>query len=282
MKRKSLKNGFSIPALGMGTWCFGGRDTHDPANDDEAQIHALRCGMEEGFTLIDTAEYYAAGYAETLVGKAAAGVPRDSLFITSKVWKTHLRHDDVLRAAEQSLQRLNTSYFDLYLYHQIDDAVPLEETVGALNELVRRGLTRRIGVSNFALPRLKRAMALSREPIVVNQVNYSLTVREVQTSGLLEFCQENDVIVQAWRPVRGLVPCPLTDALCRKYSCTLHQLALAWLLAQENTVAITAMKNPAHLAENMAACGLVLDRDDVALLMRDMPGQVPSGAVPLK
>ena len=150
MRKVLLKNGFSLPVLGMGTWLFGGRETRDPSNDDAGQIAALQAGIEAGFSLIDTAEYYAGGYAETLTGRAIAGYPRAGLFLTSKVWKTHLRRDDVLRAAENSLRRLGTDYLDLYLYHQVSEQVPLEETIGAMNELVERKLVRHIGVSNFA------------------------------------------------------------------------------------------------------------------------------------
>ena len=282
MQTKSSKNGFSLPVLGMGTWQFGGRQEHDPENDDAGQIAALQAGIEAGFGLIDTAEYYADGYAETLVGKAIAGYPRDKLFLTSKVWKTHLRHDDVLRSAENSLKRLGTDHFDLYLYHQIDDAVPLEETVDALNELAESGLTRYIGVSNFAPDRMIRAIRCSSVPIAVNQVHYSLKVREPEAAGLAECCRRHDVLLQAWRPLRGVEPCPLTDELCRKYGMTLPQLALSWLISQENVTAITAMKNPAHIPGNLKAAGLRLSGPDIERLRSEFPGQTAVSAVPLR
>ncbi|MBO4647407.1 MAG: aldo/keto reductase [Lentisphaeria bacterium] len=282
MKTKSLKNGFVMPVLGMGTWQFGGREERDPENDDAGQIAALQAGLEAGFDLIDTAEYYAAGHAETLVGKAIAGYPREKLFLTSKVWKTHLRHDDVLRAAENSLKRLGTDRFDLYLYHQIDENVPLEETMAALNELVRRGLTRYIGVSNFLPDRLARAVRCSEAPIVVNQVHYSLKFREPESSGLLNYCQEHDILLQAWRPLRGVGPCPLTDELCAKYGVTLPQLGLAWLLAQDQVTAITAMKNAVHAPENLRALECELSETDVERLRTEFPDRSFVSAVPLK
>ncbi len=281
MRKVLLKNGFSLPVLGMGTWLFGGRETRDPANDDAGQIAALQAGIEAGFSLIDTAEYYAGGYAETLTGRAIAGYPRAGLFLTSKVWKTHLKRDDVLRAAENSLRRLGTDYLDLYLYHQVSEQVPLEETIGAMNELVERKLVRHIGVSNFAPTRLERAMRASSVPIVLNQVHYSLKFREPESSGLLDFCREHDVLVQAWRPVRGVETCPLTEELCRKYELSLYQLALAWLMSQKNIGTITAMKNPAHLPENIRAAETVLAEPDVERLRQEYPDVNYVSTVPL-
>ena len=278
---KSLKNGFTLPVLGMGTWQFGGRETRNPENDDAGQIAALQAGLDAGFTLIDTAEYYAAGHAETLVGKAIAGFPREKLFLTSKVWKTHLRRDDVFRAAEASLKRLGTDRLDLYLYHQVNDEVPLEETLGAFNELVQNGMVRNIGVSNFAPDRLERAVRCSSVPIVVNQVHYSLKFREPESSGLLEYCRKHDILLQAWRPLRGVEPCALTDELCRKYGLTLHQLGLAWLLSQDPVTAITAMKNPAHIPENLRALEVRLSASDIELLRDGFPGRNYVSTVPL-
>ena len=281
MKWKTLRCGFAMPVLGQGTWEFGGRETRQPDNDDAGQVRALQTGIETGLTLIDTAEYYAEGHAEELVGQAIAGYPRGKLFLTSKVWKTHLDRDGVLRAAEQSLRRLGTDYLDLYLYHQVSEAVPLPETIGAMNELVVRGLVRNIGVSNFAVPRLQRAMACSTAPIVVNQVHYSLVNREPEL-GLLAFCQEHDVMLQAWRPLRGVAACDLTDRLCRQYGCSLFQLALAWLMGQCQVTTLTAMRNPMHVPENAAAVDLVMAWRDIELLRTGMPGQKHVSSVPLR
>ncbi|MDD3154820.1 MAG: aldo/keto reductase [Victivallaceae bacterium] len=281
MKHKILKNGFSIPALGMGTWQFGGRETHDPANDDDAQIAALRAGIESGFSLIDTAEYYADGYAEILVGKAIANLPREQLFLTDKVWKTHLTKQDLPRAAEASIQRMNCEYLDLYLYHQVSDEVPLEESIEAMNLLVRRGLVRHIGVSNFAPARLARAMAASEAPIVVNQVHYSLAVREAEKT-LLDFCQQHDVILQAWRPLRGVESCEEAEQLCKKYHTSLQVLALAYLLNQNQVAAIAAMSSAAHIRENRTAVDLQLDAEDLLWLRNCWPDQLAFGRVPLR
>jgi len=273
-------HGFSIPCLGMGTWCFGGKVERDPENDDAGQIAALQAGIAAGFTLIDTAEYYAAGYAETLVGRAIAGYDRRRLFLTSKVWKSHLRRDDVRRAAEATLRRLGTDYLDLYLYHQPSDEVPLEETVGAMNELVAEGMVRAIGVSNFAADRLRRAYRATSVPFAVNQYHYNLAVREVEPE-ILGICREAGTVLQAWRPIRDLRESPLTVELCRKYSVTLAQLAIGWLLAQPGVATIVAMRDPRHIPESLAALELRLTPEECRALRDDYPYRAASG-VPLR
>lgn len=281
MNTKKLKNGFEIPLLGLGTWGFGGREFHDPENNDTRQIEAIENAVSSGVSWIDTAEYYADGYAETLIGTALRGAKRDSYQLCSKVWKTHLHRDDVWRAAENSLNRLKTDHFDLYLYHQINESVPLEETLNAMNELVQQKIAKNIGVSNFNAERLERAMKLSQAPIVVNQVEYSLVCREPEKD-LLDFCRENDVIMQAWRPLQYLKNCALTDELCEKYSVSLQQLAIAWLTAQENITTISSTQEWNHLQDNITATGLILDHDDIIRLKNDYPDQRQISRVPLK
>lgn len=265
MRYLTGKNNLKLPVLGMGTWCFGGREERNSANDDAGQIAALQSGIACGFELIDTAEYYANGYAEELIGKAISGIEREKLFLTSKVWKTHLKRDEVFRAAERSLKRLKTDHLDCYLYHQVDESVPLAETIGAMNELVEEGMVRHIGVSNFSLKRLKRAMGYSSVPIVLNQVHCNLAVRDASDE-LEEFCRKNGVIFQAWRPQRDLEETDSTRAICQKRNITFAQLALAWLLNRENIAVITAMKNPQHLTENMKALEIKLSAEEMAIL----------------
>ena len=281
MKHKTLKCGFSMPVLGMGTWQMGGRMERDSRNDDAGQIQALKTGLDLGFNLIDTAESYADGKAEELVGEAIRGYDRGKLFLTSKVWKTHVAYDDVLRAAENSLKRLGTDYLDLYLYHQVNNEVPLKETMRAFDRLVSEKLVRHIGVSNFALERFKRAQACAEHKIVVNQIHYSLSVREPE-SELLPWLQENDVMIQAWRPLRGVSDCALLNELCAKYGKTKSQIALNWLIMQKNIVTITASSSARHIQDNLDAAAFEMAPSDVELLTRDFPEKkFISDAVPL-
>lgn len=281
MKHKTLKCGFSMPVLGMGTWQMGGRMERDSRNDDAGQIQALKTDLDLGFNLIDTAESYADGKAEELVGEAIRGYDRGKLFLTSKVWKTHVAYDDVLRAAENSLKRLGTDYLDLYLYHQVNNEVPLKETMRAFDRLVSEKLVRHIGVSNFALERFKRAQACAEHKIVVNQIHYSLSVREPE-SELLPWLQENDVMIQAWRPLRGVPDCALLNELCAKYGKTKSQIALNWLIMQKNIVTITASSSARHIQDNLDAAAFEMAPSDVELLTRDFPEKkFISDAVPL-
>ena len=277
MRFATAAEDFRIPVLGMGTWCFGGRTEHDPENDDAGQIRALQQGIEAGFTLIDTAEYYAAGYAEELIGRAIKGYDRSRLFITSKVWKTNASREGVLRSCELSLKRLGIDRLDCYLYHHFNPEIPLEETIGALNELVERGMTRSIGVSNFSASLLMKAVACSDAPIVMNQVHCNLAVREALEE-LQEVCREKRIVLQAWRPVRDLEETPECSALCRKYGITFQQLALAWLLNMPEIAVITAMKKTCHLSANMAALNVCFEPEDMKILNsypRRFPCTVP-------
>ena len=280
---KTIAGGFSMPVLGQGTWRLGGVSERDPENDDARDIAVIRRALDAGLTHIDTAEMYAGGHAEELVGEAIRGVERSRLFLTGKVWKSHLGGDGPLRAAEASLRRLGVDAFDLYLVHQVNPEIPLKETIRAMNRLQREGLARNIGVSNFSLERLKQAQALSEVPIVANQLHYNLQVREIELSGLLDFCQETGVMVIAWRPLRG-VDCsvPLLTELAARYGHTPRQLALNWLISQPGVVTIVKASDPLHLAENVGAVDWRMVEEDVELLRREYPDRrAVSEAVPL-
>lgn len=280
---KTLAGGFSMPELGQGTWRLGGVSERDPENDDARDVEVIRRALDAGLVHIDTAEMYAGGHAEELVGEAIRGVDRSRLFLTGKVWKTHLGGDGPLRAAEASLRRLGVDAFDLYLVHQVNPEIPLKETIRAMNRLQREGLARHIGVSNFSAERLKQAQACSEVPIVANQLHYNLQVREIELAGLLDFCRGTGVMVIAWRPLRG-VDCsvPLLAELAEKYRRTPRQLALNWLISQPGVVTIVKASDPLHLAENVGAAGWRMAEEDVERLRREFPDcRTVSEAVPL-
>jgi diketogulonate reductase-like aldo/keto reductase len=265
LEYRELAEGVKIPLLGLGTWGIGGRDTADRSRD-EAEIRAIRRGIELGMTHIDTAEYYGAGHCEELVGAAIEPYERRDLFVTTKVWRNHLRHDDLIASMEGSLRRLGLEYVDLYLVHWPNPEVPLGETMGALEHCAHEGFTRFIGVSNFPSALLAEAQSHLREHrFVADQVEYSLEEQE-PASGLLPFCRRNEVTLIAYTPLaKGRLARPgnaVLDELAEKYGRTRAQVSLNWLIGQEGVVAIPKASDPLHLEENLGALGWRLSEGD--------------------
>jgi len=193
MEYKSLTEEVKIPVLGIGTWGMGGEFSKDYSSDRE-DISALKTAISLGMTHIDTAELYANGHSEELVGQAIRNFNRNNLFITTKVWADHLKYNDLIRAAERSLKRMKINYIDLYLVHWPNPNVPLKETVRALDFLVDKGIAKFIGVSNFSLPLLKETQRYSKNKIVSNQVEYNLLERTPEKE-LLPYCQKEDIML---------------------------------------------------------------------------------------
>lgn len=283
---KKLKNGFSLPVFGFGTWQMGGRYEQDLYNDDQADIQAIRNAIEMGIIHIDTAEKYAGGHAEKLVGQAISNYKRDKLFLASKVSKINLEYEDVLTACESSLKRLKTSYLDLYLVHMPNPDIPIKETMRAISKLKKEGLIKNIGLSDFSIERFKEAQDCCADKIVVNQLHYNLIFREPERKGLVEYCQKNDVFLVAWRPVQyGAltdISIPVMKEMCAKYHKTPSQIAINWLISQRNIVTISKMRKKEHLEENLGALGWEIDREDIERLRFAYPGQKDiSDSVPL-
>lgn len=274
---KKLKSGFGMPVFGIGTWEMGGEFEHDQDNDDKADVAAIKTAIDLGVTHIDTAEIYADGYAEKLVGRAIKEYDRSKLFIVSKVEPENFGYKKALRSCERSLERLRTSYLDLYLLHWYEEGVSLKETMRALDKLVERGSVRNIGVSNFGVERLKEAQSYSKNKIVCDQVHYNLIVREPERKSLLKYCQKNDIIMTAYRPLEkgGLANDPprVLREIANKYKKTPAQVAINWLISQKNVVAIAKSRNIEHLKENMGAIGWNMDKKDIGILCRDFPDQ---------
>jgi diketogulonate reductase-like aldo/keto reductase len=282
MESRTLKDGRQIPVLGLGTWNMGGRFSAR-SDQDETDVAAIQAAIRLGLTHIDTAEMYAAGHAEELVGEAIQDVPREELFLTTKVFPQHLHYDDVLRCAEASLRRLNTDYLDLYLIHIPNPSIPLEETMPAFDRLVEEGKVRSVGVSNFDVAQLEEAQARASHPVVVNQIEYNLVIRNHQgeyntdmESTIIPYCQDHGVVVMAYRPLlRGKLArpgYPLLDRLAEKYAKTQAQIALNWLISKPRIVTIPKSSTLAHLEEDLGALGWRLSPEDMRLLDTEFPG----------
>ncbi len=260
MRYETLHN-LRIPKIGFGTWTIGGETIANPAQDARSLI-ALRSALALGYTHFDTAEYYAAGHSEELLGQAirATGLAREALFITSKVSPEHLGYEDVLHSCGNSLRRLGMDYIDLYLIHWPERGINLPEAFRALNKLVTDGKVGHLGVSNFNLKLFQQSVALSETPLLTNQVSYSLPDRTCVQNGVLDYCQENDILLTAYSPVkpRFIRGNKTLQALAKSRGATPQQIALAWLVRQPRVITIPMSFDPQHQAENLAAADLDL------------------------
>jgi diketogulonate reductase-like aldo/keto reductase len=271
--------GRNVPIVGQGTWNIPVRGAHA----DEAK-RALRRGIELGMVHIDTAEMYGDGASERLVGEAIRGLPREQLFLVSKVLPSNASFEGTIRACEASLERLGTDYLDCYLLHW-RGSVPLEETMRALERLVRDGKTRSLGVSNFDVDDLDEARAaLEREPIACNQVLYHLGERTVEIHEL-PYCREHGIAITAYTPFgRGdwtdRDGAETIDAIARKHGATPHQVILAFLTHDPIVFAIPKASTIAHVEENAGAGDLRLDEDDRAAIDRAFPVRRRRGGLP--
>lgn len=262
-------HGLSIPKVGFGTWRIGGDSYADPKLDS-VSLTALRTALELGYTHFDTAEGYAAGYSEELVGRAVreTNTKREDLFIATKISPEHLQYEQVFTSCENSLRRLNMDYVDLYLIHWPRIGMKLEETFRALNKLVQDGKVRHLGVSNFNLKLLRQAQSVSETPILTDQVPYRLPDKSYVKNGVLDYCQQNDVLLTAYSPVkfRNLPVNQTVHAIADAHSATSFQIALAWLVAQPRVITIPMSLNPQHIKENFEAADIELTKEEFKTL----------------
>jgi len=281
METRTLKDGRKIPVLGLGTWAMGGGFSPSSVND-RTDIAAIQAAIRLGLTHIDTAEMYAAGHAEELVGQAIEGFPREELFITTKVLPQHLAYDDVCAAADRSLARLGTDYLDLYLIHVPNFSIPIKDTMRAFDHLVKEKKVRSIGVSNFSASQFRQAQDCSAYPLVTNQIEYNLLIRnhrgEYNTgmeSTIIPYCQEHGVVVTAYRPLAAgklaRPGYPLLDELAQKYHKTRAQIAINWLLSKPKLITIPRSSNLSHLEDNLGALGWTLSPEDIHRLNTQFP-----------
>jgi diketogulonate reductase-like aldo/keto reductase len=271
----TLSSDASMPALGMGTWRMGER-----VRDREREIAALRLGLDLGMTLIDTAEMYADGEAERIVGEAIVG-RRDEVFLVSKVYPHHGSRRGVVAACERSLARLGTDWLDLYLLHWRGD-IALAETVAGFEQLREAGRIRDWGVSNFDRNDMEELLALpAGTHCAANQVLYHLDCRGIEWD-LEPFCRSRGVAMMAYSPLDEgrLLHKRRLAALAKREGTTPAQLALAWLLAQRNVAVIPKAGAAAHVHDNRRALSVKLSPALRSEIDRLFPP--PKRASPLK
>jgi len=277
--RKLGNTEVSIPVIGQGTWKYG-----EDKQKEKEEIEALRFGIRNGLTLIDTAEEYGKGGAERIVGQAIHDI-RNDVFLVTKVSAKNCSYEGVLRAAEGSLERLNTSHIDLYLQHWPSQQHDVSETMGAMAELVNKGLVKYIGVSNFSVQLMQEAQFhLGTVPLLCNQVPYHLNDRSIE-SQILPFAIENGITIMGYSPFgfaphlhgmkgfpeEGSVERNVLNTIGSKYGKTAYQVALNWVLRQQGLITIPKAANKEHIVNNLNALGWELERDDIEQIENHFP-----------
>jgi diketogulonate reductase-like aldo/keto reductase len=256
-----------VPVIGQGTWYID-------RGDRGSAVAALRRGIDLGMTHIDTAEMY--GDAEPVVAEAIAG-RRDEIFLVSKVLPSNASRRGTITACERSLARLKTDRLDCYLLHW-RGAYPLAETVAAFEELASAGKIRSWGVSNFDTDDLDELLAVAGQGrIACNQVLYHLQERAIEHA-VIPWCEQHGVAVVAYSPFgHNEFPQPRSkagralQAIAEAHGASVRQVALAFLTRAPSVFAIPKASTPEHAADNAAAGGLVLGKDEIAVLDNAFP-----------
>jgi len=308
------RSGLEVSAQGLG--CMGMSFAYGPSDEDES-VATIQRALDLGVTFLDTADMYASGVNETLVGKAIAG-RRDEVVLATKFGNErgedgsflgiNGKPDYVRKACEASLQRLGVDHIDLYYQHRVDKTVPIEETVGAMKELVEQGKVRHLGLSEASPETIRRAHAV--HPISALQTEYSLWTRDPE-GAVLPTVRELGIGFVAYSPLgRGFLsgaitkPDDLAEDDFRRHNprfqgenfqknlelvdrvreiadekdVTPGQLALAWLLSQgEDIVPIPGTKRRAYLEENAAAAEIELTQEDLRRIDEAAPAGVTAG-----
>ena len=263
----TLKNGETVPALGCGTWYLG-----DNPSLRAQEVRALRAGIGEGMTLIDTAEMYGGGRSEALVGEVIREMPRKDLYLVSKVMPGNAGRKRLEGALDETLLRMGVDELDLYLYHW-RGSVPLAETVGAMQDMVKKGKIKAWGVSNFDIDDMEELFAIpGGDQCLVNQVLYHVASRGIEYS-LLPWMREHGVALMAYCPLaqggtleKGLLTNNNLISIARRHNCSVPQVLLAWCIRDGHTIAIPRTGKTAHALDNARADDVELTEEDLALI----------------
>jgi len=271
MKTIQFHGESALPAIGQGTWYMG-----ENAALRSQEVGALQAGLDLGLKVIDTAEMYAEGAAEEVVGEALRG-RRDQAWLVSKVYPWNAGEVDAIEACERSLRRLQTDYLDLYLLHWRGN-VPLEETIRAMESLQQQGKIRHWGVSNFDHDDM---LELWQEPggksCLTNQVLYHLASRGIEYD-LLPQCQQREMPIMAYCPLAqaGRLRQALFDdahlkQIAQQKGISVAQVLLAWVIRQQGVLAIPKASSVSHVQQNAAALSINLTNEELSIIDRAFP-----------
>jgi diketogulonate reductase-like aldo/keto reductase len=250
----TLNNKKEMPILGLGTWRLSGGET----------TKVVKMALQIGYNHIDTAEMYG---NEKEIGDALKDFDRSKIFITSKVWYENLHYQDLISSCQTSLKKLGTDYLDLYLIHWPNPAIDMKESFQALSKLYKEEKVKAIGVSNFTIKNLKKALQICQSlslPLSINQVEFHPFLYQ---ESLLNFCRENNIYLTAYRPIaKGLVNNdPIIRNIAEKYQKTPAQITLKWL-SQQDIITIPKASSERHLRENINIFDFELEKSDIEKL----------------
>lgn len=267
IQNKTLKNGFTIPLIGKGTWMPNLGRKPRPSLNDKKFMEEIQVAIDMGISYIDTAERYMNGYREKLLGQAIKGKQREKLFLVSKVSSDNVGYKSVIESAKASIKRLQTSYLDLYLIHQFNPSIDLKETMRAMDYLIDHKLIKNIGVCDFTVKQLQEAQSYTKNKIVVNQLHFNLMYRSPEQMEVVKYCQKNDIMVIAWRPFQQNLLTPkikiLLEEMASKYARTPFQIATAWLTSQPNIVVLTNLDNATQIEKVTDAIQVQIEQKDL-------------------
>lgn len=245
----TLPSGDELPVVGKGTYELEGETVQEP----------VELALDVGYTHVDTAEGY---MNEPALGEVLADHERGDLFVTSKVLPKHLNYESVIESAKQTLSDLQTDYLDLYLIHWPNPAISVRETMDAMATLKEQGFVRNVGVSNFDRYQLGAAMHVTDVPIAVNQIEFH---PYLQRPELLEYCQDNDITVEAAAPLARtkVLDDPVIEELAETYDRTPAQIVLRWAI-EKDVVVLPRSTSREHIAQNVDLFDFELEEADHA------------------
>ena len=274
--REFGKTGYKLPLFGMGTyydpgWIVAAKLLRMKPRSD-MHLKAINTGLDQGVNFIDTAEIYG---TEPLVAKALSGRKREGIFIATKVWRSNLDYDSVIKACNGSLKNLQTSYIDLYQIHFPNKRVKISETMRAMEYLVKEGKIRYIGISNFSLRQMLDAEeALKANELASTQMPYSLVDRKLEKE-ILPHCRDEKISILAYYPLghgklgseNASLSAEVADISRNHGGKSLSQIALNWFYSKhENVFPIPRAANPLHVIENVGSVGWTLSADEISRL----------------
>lgn len=272
MEKIKLSNGENINKLGQGTWNMG-----EHLQNVNAEIATIKKGIDLGLNLLDTAEMYGEGNSERFISKAIEGVSRDDLFIVSKVYPHNACNKKLEKSLDKSLKNLKTDYLDMYLLHW-KGSVPLEETVFALEEQVKKGKIKSWGVSNFDTREMEQLLQIENgKNCRVNQVMYHLGSRGVEYD-LLPYLTEQNIVLMAYCPLAqagrlksNMWTNNVVNDIAKKYNVSVANVLLNFIMRHKNVIAIPKASKISNVEDNARSLDFSLTDEDINLLNTEFP-----------